>query len=83
MIIYSCLAANFFGKNMIPNWASSFTNNTEFLEESKQILHSWDDFKEYPECDNDEKQLFLKSWKMIKKDRSFLEGVILTLIGSQ
>ena len=73
MYDYLFLPSNNFGKNMIPNWASSFTNNTEFLEESKQILHSWDNFKEYSECDNDEKQLFLKSWKMIKKDRSFLE----------
>lgn len=73
MYDYLFLPSNNFGKNMIPNWALSFTNNTEFLEESKQILHSWDNFKEYSECNNDEKQLFLKSWKMIKKDRSFLE----------
>ena len=73
MYDYLFLPSNNFGKNMIPNWASSFTNNTEFLEESKQILDSWDNFKEYSECDNEEKLLFLKSWKMIKKDRSFLE----------
>ena len=71
MYDYLFLPSNNFGKNMIPNWASSFTNNTEFLEESKQILDSWDNFKEYSECDNEEKLLFLKSWKMIKKDRSF------------
>ena len=58
MYDYLFLPSNNFGKNMIPNWASSFTNNTEFLEESKQILHSWDNFKEYSECDNDEKSFF-------------------------
>lgn len=73
MYDYLFLPSNNFGQNMIPNWASSFTNNTEFLEESKQILNSWNNFKGYSECDNDKKLLFLKSWKMIKKDRSFLE----------
>lgn len=73
MYDYLFLPSNNFGQNMIPNWASSFTNNTKFLEESKQILNSWNNFMGYSECDNDKKLLFLKSWKMIKKDRSFLE----------
>ena len=73
MYDYLFLPSNSFGKNMISNWASSFTNNTEFLEESKQILSSWSNFNKYSDCNDEDKYLFLKSWKMIKKDSSFLE----------
>lgn len=73
MYDYLFLPSNSFGKSMIPNWATSFTNNTDFLEESKQILSSWNNFNKYSGCDDNNKQLFLKSWKMIKKDHSFLE----------
>ncbi len=73
MYDYLFMPSNAFGKNLIPQWSNHFTNNTDFLKDTNDIISSWSEFSEDNEYDNNNKIEFLNAWKMVKKDSSFLE----------
>ena len=73
MYDYLFMPSNAFGKNLIPQWSNQFTNNTDFLKDTNDIISSWSEFSKDNEYDNNNKIDFLNAWKMVKKDSSFLE----------
>ena len=73
MYDYLFLPSNSFGKNLMPQWSNQFTDNADFLKDSKDIISKWSTFSRIDDYDNANKLEFLNAWKMVKKDASFLE----------
>ena len=71
---------NEFAENMIQQWRTSFTTNTEFLGETQQVITSMDDYKirlkktvkTPPEFEPNYKTI-MQIWNDTKEDPNFLE----------
>jgi len=63
-----------FGRNLIPLWSQNFTTNTQFLEETQQLISKFhgQDF-DHAGTESVEYDKFREIWRDIKEDAFFLE----------
>jgi len=79
MYDYLFQPTNEFAKNIIPQWSTVITSNTDFLKESQSVIQSMGSYKKNVETNSKNPNYdlsynkIMEIWKATKEDPSFLE----------